>query len=274
VEHVRYALWTWPWASARGVAWDMFTENVLPYAILDEKRDLEFRWRPRFYQLLQPLVATAPNITAAMQAVVAAIPVAQASGVLGLGLTAETLVPGAPVTWRSETSPAYLSPEQTIKFGASCTGTGILLVAAARSVGIPARLAGCSESIVRGDDHHWSEFCDPFVEGPFGDGFQTVEGVSAGNAHGPWNKPSEPMNGCLKGVVPGSSLDTLWATSWSSTTFLPTLWASSEYNSVWSFVGGINRCGAYCAHWGCGVNQTDFWTQSQCGPKTSPTHIE
>lgn len=36
---------------------------------------------------------------------------------------------------------------------ASCTGTGIVLVVALRSVGIPARLAGCSESVVRGALH-------------------------------------------------------------------------------------------------------------------------
>jgi transglutaminase-like putative cysteine protease len=43
---------------------------------------------------------------------------------------------------------------QVVLHGGSCTGTGIVLVAAARSVGIPARLAGCPESVVRGDDHH------------------------------------------------------------------------------------------------------------------------
>jgi transglutaminase-like putative cysteine protease len=106
-------------------------------------------------------------------------------------------------------------------------------VAAARSVGIPARLAGCSESVVRGDgawwgagrepprlergaswvrlfphtsapptrastgcaDHHWAEFYDPLSPGPFGDFWHTREGSSAGNPDGPWDSPSGPMLG-------------------------------------------------------------------------------
>ena len=47
----------------------------------------------------------------------------------------------------------------------------------ARAVGIPARIAGCSESIVRGDDHHWVEFFDPSSPGPFNDSWHTKEGV-------------------------------------------------------------------------------------------------
>jgi transglutaminase-like putative cysteine protease len=39
---------------------------------------------------------------------------------------------------------------QTVRYGSSCTGTAILLIAACRAVGIPARMAGCSESIVAG----------------------------------------------------------------------------------------------------------------------------
>jgi len=264
VEHVRYAILSWPWASSMGVSWDTFTEYVLPYAVLDEKRDLAFRWRPRLYQLLASSVTKAANLTDAMHTLANLIPVSQAQGALG---QQGVLVPGSPVTWKSETSPAYLSPQQTIQFGASCTGTGIILVVAARSVGIPARLAGCSESVVRGDDHHWAEYWDGTAAGPFGDNWHTKEGVSAGNAGGPWDSPSGPMNGCLKGVVPGSPMDTLWATSWSSPVYLPTLWTnSSPWFSDWSFVGGVNRCGAYCGAWGCGVNQTQFWNQAECGP--------
>jgi hypothetical protein len=150
VQHVRYAIITWPWASNLGVGWDVFLENVVPYAILDEKRDVSFRWRPRLYQALAPLVAEAPNLTAAAHAVVAAVPTAQLAGALATvsGSNVEALVPGQPVSWKSETSvcgdwgmrsiflgvdgcaccwivsfircslqPAYLSPEQTVQFG-------------------------------------------------------------------------------------------------------------------------------------------------------------
>lgn len=304
-EHIRYALATLPWSSALGLSdWGIFADYVLPYGILTEKRDLWFRWRPRFSQALAPLVAGAPNITAAAQAIVAAMPLLQAQGVLaftsqptpgmmgaavagsGRGLRAagggngavstsaavsassEAFVAGNPVTWHSGTAPGFQSPQQVVQLGGSCTGTGIILVAAARSVGIPARLEGCSESVVRGDDHHWAGFYEPLrpTSGPFGDGWHTREGSSAGNPDGPWDAPSGPMLGCLQGVVPGSSLDTLWATAWSAPAFLPTLWANDTWAQTWSRVAGVNRCGAYCTAWGCGVNNTMHYDQTQCGP--------
>jgi hypothetical protein len=51
------------------------------------------------------------------------------------------------------------------------------------------------------------------------------------------------MQNCLRGVAPGSSLNTIWASSWNTSTYLPTLWANDEFMQGWSFVGGINRCG-------------------------------
>ena len=135
---------------------------------------------------------------------------------------------------------------------------------AARAVGIPARLAGCGESIARHDDHHWAEFWDGATPGPFGDGWHTKEGTSTGNEGGPWDSPSGPMLGCLQGVVPYSAIDSLWAASWASTTYMPMLWSNDTWSSTWSFVGGLDRCGAYCTAWGCGVNNSNHWSQSEC----------
>ncbi len=64
------------------------------------------------------------------------------------------------------------------------------MAAVARSVGIPIRVAGCSQSILD-DDHHWTEFYDDkSASGPFGDSWHTKEGVSKGNEGGPWDAPS------------------------------------------------------------------------------------
>ena len=38
----------------------------------------------------------------------------------------------------------------------------------------------------------------------------TKEGVSKGNAGGPWDGASGPMNGCMRGLKANSSLDMLW----------------------------------------------------------------
>jgi hypothetical protein len=149
VEHVRYAERAWFYFTSHyGVPWQVFLDAVLPWQVFDEKRDLSWRWRPRFAQLFGGAVAGAANLTAAMYALAAAIPAADPLGALAVNNANGTaVVPGPPISWHSEVSPAYLSPQQVSTWGGSCTGTGIVLVAAARAVGIPARLAGCSQSI-------------------------------------------------------------------------------------------------------------------------------
>jgi len=247
VQHVRYALKarrTFPWAHA--VSWERFVEAVLPYAVISEKRDTQWRWRPRFFQLLQPLLAGVGNITAAAHVVAGAIPSAALQGVLSVD--GESAI-GDVIRWESEVSPSVLSPQQVAQMGGSCTGTAVVLVAALRSVGVPARIAGCSQSIVRDDDHHWAEFWDDSNgTGPFGDGWHTKEGTSAGNEGGPWDAPSGPMQGCLKGTLPHSTMATIWASSWSSPTFMPTQWHYSSWAATWGHVGAVNRCGAYVSH--------------------------
>jgi len=217
------------------------------------------------------MIQSARNITDAVRRIVAAIPQTQSEGTFAFtnDLSGEVrFLPGPPFSWISESSPGYLSPQQIAQHGGSCTGTGILLVLACRSAGIPARLAGCSESFIRGDDHHWIEFWDNSDPGPFGDFWHTKEGVSRGNPGGPWDSPSDPMANCVRGVVPRSTMDTLWATSWSSPEFLPSLWSNSSWAEEWKFVGGINRCGVYCSSWGCGPDRSMKWSQDACGPIT------
>eukprot|EP01047_Picozoa_sp_COSAG01_P107666 COSAG01_NODE_36658_length_514_cov_0.980723_1_plen_74_part_00 len=73
-----------------------------------------------------------------------------------------------------------MSSQQIVEQGGSCTGTAILLGAALRSVGIPARVAGCSSeshAASFGNDHHWVEYWDGSDPGPFGDFWHTKEGV-------------------------------------------------------------------------------------------------
>ena len=156
LEHVRYALRSRAWSAGYNVSWQLFADAVLPYAILDEKRDLWFRWRPRFARLFRDVTAGAATITDAMHALAQAVPRAAALGALALvGGDELEVVPGQPISWHSSVSPAYISVEQVAAFGGSCTGTAVVLVAAARAVGIPARLAGCGESGTSLDDHHW-----------------------------------------------------------------------------------------------------------------------
>jgi hypothetical protein len=112
----------------------------------------------------------------------------------------------------------------------------------------------------------WCEFYDDTTPSPFSDFWHTKEGVSIGNEGGPWDSLSIPMQGCMRGVKPRSVVNTLWAASWSSSTYLPLQWSDSITAEDWSFVGGINRCGAYCTAFGCGVNQSSHWDAHECQP--------
>jgi len=283
VETVREAVRVWPTALKYGASWATFLDTVLPYAVLDEKRDLGWHGRRRLRiafigypgrtnvsnTTLPPPLATAPNATAAMHTLVRLLPFLMIDGHSTFATPqADVVVSGNTVNWKSESSPAMLSPEQVVEYGgASCTGTAVILVAAARAVGIPARIAGCSQSIVPGDDHHWVEFFDSSDAGPLGDFWHTKEGVSRGNEGGPWDSLSGPMSGCMRGVTPRDTLNTIWAASWSSTTYLPLQWSNTKTAATWSFLGGVNRCGAYCTAFGCGANQSSHWTDAECAPR-------
>lgn len=71
----------------------------------------------------------------------------------------------------------------------------------------------------------------------------------------------------IQGVEAHNNMNTIWAASWESTTYLPLQWSNTAAQQEWAFVGGENRCGAYCTAWGCGANQTIKYTQPECNPQ-------
>lgn len=49
-------------------------------------------------------------------------------------------------------------------------------------------------------------------------------------------------------------------------------WTGSDALTItWARINGENVCGAYCTAWGCGANNTNKWSQAQCGPNTTST---
>lgn len=109
---------------ARDVPEEIFLNNVLPYANLDEERDFT-TWRPMFHALFSPLVAPAKSITEAAQ------------------ILNRHIWSFWGIYFKPQQTPEIMSPTQTIRAGyASCTGLSIFLVNACRAVGIPARVAG------------------------------------------------------------------------------------------------------------------------------------
>lgn len=126
IENVREAERVWPVARGYGATWQIFLETVLPYAVLDEKRDLGWHGRRRLNHALMgypgpgkitnttlpPPLSAAINATAAMHTLVQMLPFLMIDGPQGFAVEPNVVVNGNTVNWRGETAPAMLSPEQ------------------------------------------------------------------------------------------------------------------------------------------------------------------
>jgi len=274
-EHVRLALdlreGAGPaWARDQSLVPDaVWLDHVLPYAFLNEKRDVGFRWRTKFLRIFKEdgRIFHTTTATEAMKLVAELVPrisldstlVCQGCGLVLPDAAVSDFAAGPVISWVSQSAPMNLSPQQTSERGGSCTGTAITMAAAARAVGIPVRIAGCSQSSPN-DDHHWTEFYDPQAPPLFDKDFwHTKEGTSRGNAGGPWDALSAPMAGCLSRLVPKSELNNLYCSKWSGVASMPLLWG---VDPTWSRIGSEGRCGAYCSRFGCGGHT---YSQAECG---------
>lgn len=127
-----------PWAAA--IPDEVFRNDVLPYASLDESRE---NWRAAFYEKAKPLVKDCRTTTEAAQA-------------LNRGFF--DLINVHYDTGRKRPNQ---SPSESIELQmASCTGLSIILVDACRAVGVPARIAGIPVWPGKGGNHTWVEIWD------------------------------------------------------------------------------------------------------------------
>lgn len=127
-----------PWA--KDVTEEIFLNNVLPYANVDEKRD---PWRKELFDLCSPLVKDCKT----------ASDVAQTLN--------KELFPILKVKYAPQRRAPNLSPLESIKQGtASCTGLSIVLSDACRSVGVPTRLVGTPNWSDKRGNHTWIEIWD------------------------------------------------------------------------------------------------------------------
>ena len=119
---------------------ELFFNDVLPYASLDETRE---RWRPEFYNKCRAIVAKASTATEAVQAI--------NSKIFNL----------INVHYNTGRKQPNQSPAESIAQGrATCTGLSIILVDACRSVGIASRVAGTPLWTNNRGNHTWSEIWD------------------------------------------------------------------------------------------------------------------
>lgn len=119
---------------------EIFFNDILPYACVNEKRDA---WRKTLHDLCAPLVEGCQTPGEAAQRI------------------NQKLFKLVNVHYSTQRKKADQSPLESMHSGlASCTGLSILLVDACRSVGVPARLAGTPMWIDNRGNHDWVEIWD------------------------------------------------------------------------------------------------------------------
>lgn len=124
-------------AFAQTVPLEVFYNDVLPYAVLNETRDA---WRKPLFDKLKPLVSACQTLREA-----AVLVNAQLKDVVN-------------VKYSTKRERADQSPLESMASGlASCSGLSILLTDAFRAVGIPSRIAGIPAWPHKPGNHNWSE---------------------------------------------------------------------------------------------------------------------
>jgi transglutaminase-like putative cysteine protease len=127
-----------PWG--KKVPEDLFLNDVLPYANVDEKRDA---WRQEFVEICTPIVKDCKTPSDAVRK-----------------LNTE-LYKKVNVKYSTQRRAANQSHKESMaQTTASCTGLSIILCDACRAVGIPARVAGTPMWTNNRGNHTWVEVWD------------------------------------------------------------------------------------------------------------------
>ena len=127
-----------PWG--KDIPEDIFLNDVLPYANVDESRD---PWRKEFYDMCMPMVKACKTPSEAAQ------------------VLNRELFKKINLKYSTERKAPNQSPKESMEQGkASCTGLSIVLSDACRAVCIPARLAGTPLWANKRGNHTWVEIWD------------------------------------------------------------------------------------------------------------------
>ena len=138
LEYAMKARTEFPWS--KEVTEEMFHNDVLPYAILDETRE---DWRPKFYGICSQLVKDCETSGEAAQ------------------VLNRDLFDAINVHYNRGRKKPNQSPSESMATGkATCTGLSIILAYGCRSVGVPARVVGTPLWSDKSGNHTWVEIWD------------------------------------------------------------------------------------------------------------------
>lgn len=119
---------------------DVFLNDVLPYANINERRD---SWRKEFYERFWPIVKDVKT-----------------PGLAGARLN-QAIFNELNVKYSTKRRRADQGPRESMESGlASCTGLSILLIDACRACGVPARFVGTPLWSDKSGNHSWVEIWD------------------------------------------------------------------------------------------------------------------
>lgn len=211
VENLNLALKAreeFPWAKA--VPEEVFLNDVLPYASLDETRE---GWRPEFYEKAGVMVKDCKTATEAVQA-------------LNRGFFKQY-----GVHYNTGRKQPNQSPSESKALGmATCTGLSIILVDACRAVGVPARVAGTALWANKRGNHTWVEVYD---NGEWH--FTGADEYDENGLNRAW------FTGDASKAVAEDWRHAIWATSWKrGEAFFPMVWDLEN-----RAVGAVNVTGRY-----------------------------
>ena len=119
---------------------DVFLNDVLPYANINERRD---SWRKEFHERFWPIVKDVKT-----------------PGLAGARLN-QAIYKELNVKYSTKRRRADQGPRESMESGlASCTGLSILLIDACRACGVPARFVGTPLWTDKSGNHSWVEIWD------------------------------------------------------------------------------------------------------------------
>ena len=185
-----------PWAKA--VPQEIFLDAVLPYAVINERRD---DWRGDFRDRFGSIVAEAGSPSEAT------------------ALLNQKVFPMVGVKYSTRRPKADQSGLESIDAGlASCTGLSVLLIEACRSVGVPARFVGVPLWSDGSGNHSWVEIWDDGEWRFTGAAEPTGMDLDRG-----W------FTGRARGAVRDDPRRAVWATTWNeSPAHFPMVWAGGD----------------------------------------------
>jgi hypothetical protein len=182
-----------PWG--REIPEEIFLNDVLPYACLDESRD---SWRADFFNRFRAIAGDAQSAHEALKRV------------------NSSMIRETGVRYSTKRRVANQGPKESMELKmASCTGLSILLADALRSICIPTRITGTAMWTNNKGNHNWNEVWLPeYKQWKFTEYGNNSEELDRG-----W------LLGEAAKAVPGSLVYGVYATTWKkSANHFPMVW--------------------------------------------------